>query len=78
LISAPGSFLTLVLGLSGLFTDPSVGRIASFPSRLFFGKGFVLPRIGVTHGFIGIAELVPALCGVSVAVVSRFLQDRHH
>jgi hypothetical protein len=32
---------------------------------LFFGKGFVLPGIGMTHSLIGMAEPVPALCGVS-------------
>jgi len=43
---------------------------------LFFGKRFVLPRIGVTHGLIGTAEPEPSLSGVSAAVC-RLLQDRH-
>jgi hypothetical protein len=64
--------------LSDLFTDPGVLWIASFPSRLFFRKGFVLPCVGVTHNLIVVAELVPAFSGVSVAALWRLLQDRHH
>jgi hypothetical protein len=72
--------------LSDLFTDPGVRRIASFPSRLFFRKGFVLPRLGVAHSLIGIAELEPALSGVLEPALSgvpdaaqwRLFQDRHH
>jgi hypothetical protein len=44
---------------------------------LFFRKGFVLPCIGLAHSFIAMAELVPALSGVSVAALWRLLQTRH-
>lgn len=77
LISAPGSLLTPVSRLSDLFTDLGVFRIVSFPARLFFGEGFVLPGVGVAHGLVGMAELVQARSGASVATLRwRLLPDR--
>jgi hypothetical protein len=63
--------------VADLFADPGVRWIASFPSRLFFREGFVLPHVGLAHTFIAMAELVPARCGVPDAGLSRLLQDRH-
>jgi hypothetical protein len=68
-ISAPWSFPTPLPCLSDLFTDPGVLKIASFPSRLFFRKGFVLPCLGIAHSLIAIAEPMPAPCGVTVAAL---------
>lgn len=65
LISALRSFLTVLLCLSDLFTDPGVAWIAPFPPRLFFRKGVVLPRVGVAHGLIGLAELVSGVSGAA-------------
>jgi hypothetical protein len=62
---------------SDRFADPGVLWIIFFPSRLFFGKVLVLPCSGVAHSFIGMAEPVPALSGVSVAALGRLSQDRH-
>ena len=49
LFSAPRGYLTVLLCLSDLFTDPGEGWIASFPSRLFFSIVFVLLCLGVAH-----------------------------
>jgi hypothetical protein len=70
------SVLATLVCLSDLFTKPGVRWVASFPSRLFLGKRFVLPRISVTHSLIGTAEPVPTFSGVSAAQW-RLLQDRH-
>jgi hypothetical protein len=76
-ISPQRSLLTPVPCLSDLIANPGVLRIASFPSRLLFGKGFVLPCLGITDRLIAVAEPVPALAGVSVAGPSRLLQGRY-
>jgi hypothetical protein len=76
LMSVSRSALATLICLSDLLTKPGVRWVASFPSRLFLGKRFVLPRIGVTHRLIGTAEPVPTFSGVP-APAWRFLQDRH-
>jgi hypothetical protein len=76
-ISPQRSLLTPVPCLSDLIANPGVLRIASFPSRLFFGKGLVLPRMSAADSFIAMTEPAPANSGASAAARSRLLQDRH-
>jgi hypothetical protein len=68
-ISAQRSLTTPLLRSSDLFADPGVLRIASFPSRLFFRKVFVLPCLGVTHSLNDMAEPTPAPRGMPVAAL---------
>ena len=67
-ISAYRSFLTRLLCLPDVFTDPGVLRIPSFPSRLFFRKGFVLPYFGAAQRIADVAEPVPPFS----------MRNRHH
>ena len=72
-IGAPRSFRPLCY--SDLFADPGILKIASFPSRLFFREGFVLPGLGVAHSPIAMPEPLPAPSGVPVAAAKQPVQD---
>src|ERR1700733_14192475 len=51
-IGAQRTFPTSDPSFADLFAAPGVLRIPSLPPRLFFGKVFVLPCLGVTHSLI--------------------------
>jgi hypothetical protein len=53
------SFPALPLCLSDPVTHPGIRWVAPFPSCLFFCKGLVLPRIGVTHSLSAVTKSVP-------------------